>query len=185
MSTKPPPRAGKYGAILIDAAWPFDTYSRKGVVPTRRAEQPYKTMQLYEIAGLPVPDFAAKHCAVFLWKPSWLPRAATLLAEVWGFRVVTDDVFVWWKTDGVGMGYWSRKDTETCALLKRGQPPRRSKGVAQIVYGERREHSRKPDEVYRRIERLVDGPYLEMFATQRWPNWDSWGTHVDKFTVDA
>ena len=49
----------------------------------------------------------------------------------------------------------------------------------------RREHSRKPDEIYSRIEALVDGPYLEMFARQRWPGWDSLGNEVDKFEVTA
>lgn len=173
----------KYGAILIDPPWPFDGYVKKGVVPAR-GEQPYKTMKLYEIAGLPIPDLAAKNCAVFLWKNASLPRAAQLLADVWGFQIVTDDVFVWRKPS-IGMGYWSRKDTETCALLKRGTPRRKSKGVRQSIEADRREHSRKPDDIYRRIMDLVDGPYLEMFARQQWPGWDSWGNETNKFQVAA
>jgi MT-A70 len=43
----------------------------------------------------------------------------------------------------------------------------------------RREHSRKPDEAYARIEALCEGPYLEMFARRRRPGWDSWGTEAD------
>ena len=38
-----------------------------------------------------------------------------------------------------------------------------------------------------RIERLVDGPYLEMFSRQSRPGWDALGDEVGKFdspTVD-
>ena len=169
----------QYGAILIDPPWSFDSYTRKGIVPARGA-QPYPTMTLGEIAGLPVPALAAKNCALFMWKSASLPRAAALLADAWGFRMVTDDVFVWVKPS-IGMGYWSRKRSETACLMVRGRPPRIGKGVDQVITAPRREHSRKPDEIYERIEALVGGPYLEMFARQRRGGWDSWGNEVDKF----
>lgn len=171
----------KYGAILIDPPWGFDTYSAEGMVPAR-GEQPYPTMGLHEIAGLNVPDLAAKDCAVFLWKNASLPHAAQLLADAWRFRFVTDDVFVWVK-ERIGMGYWSRKRSETVCLMVKGRPKRLSKGVDQIITAPRREHSRKPDEIYERIEALVGGPYLEMFARQRRDGWDSWGNEVDKFAA--
>lgn len=173
----------KYGAILIDPPWPFDTYSRKAVVPAR-AEQPYPTMAMNEIAALPIPDLAARSCAVFLWQSDSLPLAAGQLAAIWGLRIVTDNVFIWIKPS-IGMGYWTRKEGETVALMTKGQPPRRAKDVRQVIEAPRREHSRKPDEIYERIERLVDGPYLEMFARQRWPGWDSWGNETDKFEAVA
>lgn len=49
----------------------------------------------------------------------------------------------------------------------------------------RREHSRKPDGIHERIERLVAGPYLELFARQKRPGWDVWGNEVDKFKEAA
>lgn len=39
-------------------------------------------------------------------------------------------------------------------------------------------HSKKPDEVYGIIESVSHGPYLEMFARQNWPGWDSWGNQA-------
>ena len=42
-------------------------------------------------------------------------------------------------------------------------------------------HSRKPEQTYERIEKLVDGPYLELFARKTKPNWDSWGNQVGLF----
>lgn len=170
---------GTFKAILADPPWPFDTYTRKAIVPARGA-QPYATMGLHEIVGLPVPSLAAKDCALFLWQSDSLPGAAALLAQAWGFRLVTDNVFVWIKPS-IGMGYWSRKRSETVALMVRGRPRRLSKGVDQVIEAPRREHSRKPDEIYERIEALVDGPYLELFARSTRSGWDSWGDETGKF----
>jgi N6-adenosine-specific RNA methylase IME4 len=40
-------------------------------------------------------------------------------------------------------------------------------------------HSEKPEEVYNRIERLVDGPYLELFARRERPGWTCLGHGID------
>lgn len=47
--------------------------------------------------------------------------------------------------------------------------------MRRLVISPRREHSRKPDEVFTRIERLARGPYLEMFSRESRPGWDAWG----------
>jgi N6-adenosine-specific RNA methylase IME4 len=57
--------------------------------------------------------------------------------------------------------------------------------VRQIIEAPRREHSRKPDEQYARIEALVGGPYIELFARQAWPGWVAWGNQTEKFEVAA
>jgi N6-adenosine-specific RNA methylase IME4 len=43
----------------------------------------------------------------------------------------------------------------------------------------KREHSRKPDELYEIIESCSRGPFLEMVARQRRPGWTSWGDQLD------
>ena len=49
-----------------------------------------------------------------------------------------------------------------------------------------REHSRKPAEVYARIEQLVDGPYLELFARPPHPpGWDVWGRETALSRIGA
>jgi N6-adenosine-specific RNA methylase IME4 len=35
--------------------------------------------------------------------------------------------------------------------------------------------------IHERIERLVAGPYCELFARQTRPNWDCWGNEIEKF----
>jgi len=79
------------------------------------------------------------------------------------------------------MGYWTRANPEQCLLATRGHPKRIGRDVRRWIDAPRREHSRKPDEIYERIERLVDGPYLEMFARQTRDGWDAWGNETDKF----
>jgi N6-adenosine-specific RNA methylase IME4 len=66
-------------------------------------------------------------------------------------------------------------------LATKGKPRRISSNVDQLVVSNRREHSRKPDEIYERIENLLEGPYIELFARTKRPNWDSWGNEVNKF----
>ena len=46
----------------------------------------------------------------------------------------------------------------------------------------KREHSRKPDTIRRRIEDMhPEQSKLEMFARTKSPGWDVWGNEVDKF----
>lgn len=80
-----------------------------------------------------------------------------------------------------GKGYWTRCNVEQCLLATRGHPQRINRDVSKFVMATRREHSRKPDEVYDRIERLVPGPYLELFARQHRDGWDSWGDQAGLF----
>jgi N6-adenosine-specific RNA methylase IME4 len=178
----------KYGAILADPPWAFKTYGGKHTTPHRGAQDHYSVMPFEEIAKLPVSDMAAKDCALFMWVVDSHLDEAFKLGAAWGFNFKTR-TFTWRKlTSGgaakIGMGYWTRKQTEMCWLFTKGKPARLSKGVREIIDAQRREHSRKPDEQYERIEALVGGPYLEMFARTRRPGWDVWGNQTEKFAMD-
>jgi N6-adenosine-specific RNA methylase IME4 len=60
-----------------------------------------------------------------------------------------------------------------------------TKDVRRLVVERRREHSRKPDCVRERIERLVAGPYLELFARETKEGWECWGDQVALFDNGA
>ena len=83
--------------------------------------------------------------------------------------------------DQMGTGDWTRANSEPCLLATRGKPKRINADVRQAIIEPRREHSRKPDCVRGRIERLVEGPYLELFARSRCRGWDAWGNEIGKF----
>ena len=54
-----------------------------------------------------------------------------------------------------------------------------------IIKSRKREHSRKPDELYQVIEDCSPGPYLELFARGAFsPNWNVWGNQSDDYEPD-
>lgn len=170
--------AGPFGAIVADPPWDFRVWSNRG--KGRSAEQHYPVMSLAEIKALPVAESAAPDCALFLWATDpMLPQALDVIAA-WGFTYKTVG-FCWAKTcrksDGwhVGLGYWTRANAEQCLFATRGKPQRSSKSVRRLIVAPVREHSRKPDEAQERIEALVPGPYLELFARHDRPGWSNWG----------
>jgi N6-adenosine-specific RNA methylase IME4 len=58
-------------------------------------------------------------------------------------------------------------------------------GRRQVNYlaTQKREHSRKPDELYNIIEGCSPGPYLEMFARGTRPNWTTWGNQCEEYDI--
>lgn len=178
---------GHYGVILADPPWAFSVRSPKGM--GRSAENHYPTMPIAEIKRLPVADLAAKDCVLLMWVTDPFLSAGFDVLKAWGFAYKTVG-FYWTKTnrDGspfTGTGYWTRANPEQCLLATRGNPKRVDKGVSRLIVSRRREHSRKPDEQYERIERLCRGPYAELFARSSRPGWDSWGNQVGKFAGSA
>ena len=80
-----------------------------------------------------------------------------------------------------GLGHTTRKNAEFCLLARRGRPQRLTADVREVVLEPVREHSRKPTEVYRRIERFCPGPRIDLFARERRPGWTSWGDEIGRF----
>jgi N6-adenosine-specific RNA methylase IME4 len=185
MSTSPEPN--RYKVIYADPPWTFATYSRKG--KGRSPEAYYDCMSLAEIKALPVADWAADDCVLLLWATDPMLEKAFEIIKAWGFTYKTVG-FYWAKTKKpelfyndrsffMGLGFWTRANPEPCLLATRGHPHRRRADVPKLIVSPRREHSRKPDEVYDRIEALCEGPFLEMFARFSRPGWDRWGSEAD------
>ena len=181
MSVELPTVPGGFGCILADPPWAFKTYGGDGV-PTQ-ADDPYPTMRKERLLSLPVQDVAARDCALIMWASGTHTDQALELGAAWGFRFVRSDLFVWVKSrEGyappLGMGYWTRNGAEIALLFTRGHPKPLSHAVEQVLFCPRGEHSAKPDRQYERIEALVGGPYLELFARTQRPGWSAWGNQV-------
>lgn len=195
---------GHFKAIYADPPWRWESWGkyrgqRAGLAPKgdRSVDKHYDTADATDIQLMPVADLAAENCVLFIWA-TWpmLPEALDTIAA-WGFDYKTC-AFAWTKADArqaeffhddvtpyMGLGYWTRANSEVCLLATRGQPKRLNADVRQAIIEPRREHSRKPDCVPSRIERLVDGPYLELFARTKRPGWTVWGNQTDKFAEAA
>lgn len=173
----------KFSVIYADPPWSFKVYSGKG--KQRSADRHYDTMSLDDIAAIPIGKLAADDCALFLWAV-WpeIPGALEII-KAWGFEYKTAG-FVFVKetksANGLhwGMGYWTRANTEPCLLATRGSPKRKAMDVHQVLMSPVGEHSRKPEETSVRIERLLDGPYLELFGRRPMAGWTVWGNQINR-----
>lgn len=188
--------SGYFGAILVDPPWHYKMWSEKSG-NKRLASSKYSVMSIEDICSMPVADLCANDCVLFIWATWPLLFEAGSVIRAWGF-VYKTCAFDWMKANNtqsnffqeelpaqVGMGYWTRANTEPCLLATRGKPKRLKADVRQGIIAPRREHSRKPDGIHDRIERLVAGPYLELFARQRRPGWTCWGNEINKFVEAA
>lgn len=183
-----------YGLIEADPAWGWVSFAGKASAPHRTADEPYPVMTLDEMKAMPVDQIAAPNCLLNMWVIGSHLDQAIELGRTWGFTFKSDG-FVWVKTGKhdpavrpIGMGKWVRKQVEYSLLFSRGKPSRTDAGVRQlmetgdqVIYAPKREHSRKPDERYDRLERLAAGPYVELFARHQRVNWDVWGNDTERF----
>lgn len=184
-----------YGCIEADPAWAWTSYAGKASAPHRTADAPYDVMSLDDMKALPVADLAAKNCLLHMWVIGSHLDQAIELGRSWGFTFKSDGL-VWVKVGKhdtavrpISMGKWVRKQVEYGLLFSRGKPSRRDAGVRQlietdeqVIYAPKREHSRKPDERYERLERLVEGPFVELFSRTTRPGWDVWGAQSGLFS---
>lgn len=187
-----------YKVIYADPPWRFRTHTREG---NKSVEKHYPTMALKDIIALPVKDLAAPDCHLFLWITGpFLAIGAQLdVLRAWGFKP-SSMAFVWVKTNSdealaramtweevffMGQGFTTRQNVEYCILGRRGSPKRLVANMRQIIVAPRRQHSRKPDGMYGKIETYAgDLPRLEMFSRTTAPGWDVWGRDKDMFQYE-
>ncbi len=176
--------SGRFQIVLADPPW---SYSDSGV--RGGTDHHYRTMSMREICDLQIARLAAPNATLFLWTTWPMILEALTVIGAWGFIYKTC-AFTWVKTtsqgkDAMGLGHWTRGNTEPCLLATRGKPKRVDAGVRQVlideetVFAPRGRHSAKPPEVRDRIVRLMgDVPRLELFARERVPGWHAWGNEL-------
>jgi N6-adenosine-specific RNA methylase IME4 len=177
--------AKRFSVIYADPPWPWDCPESGKIhsVPDHH----YGTSTLDQIAKLPVAALAADDCSLFLWCtcPHVAIGSHVKIIEAWGFKPSTV-VFVWVKQNPsgqglhTGMGYTTLANAELCFIARKGSPQRLATDVQQIVMAPVGEHSAKPEEVRRRIERLFPGPYLELYGRKPVPGWTVWGNEIPR-----
>lgn len=173
----------KYKIIYADPPWQYRVYSKKG--QGRSAENHYHTMNIKDIMALPVDKIADRDCILFLWITFPCLKEGIEVMERWGFKYKTCG-FNWVKrnkkknTYFMGLGFWTRSNSEVCLIGTKGQPKRVSKSVSQICDARIMEHSRKPTEIRERIVELCgELPRIELFARDKVKGWDSLGDEID------
>lgn len=186
----------QFPVILADPPWPFRVWS-KATGNGRSAESHYGTMEWPDLYGLGnrIDAIAAPDCALMVWacRPS-LDQALAMVAQwnegrpkarQWRYKT---ELFTWVKTTkagnpSIGLGYWTRANTEPILLFTRGDIRRRAADVPQVIMAPRVKHSAKPEIAQDRIERLIAGPYCELFARRPRPGWRCLGNEIDGLDI--
>lgn len=169
-----------YSTVLADPPWRFQNRTGK-VAPEHRRLARYDTLDWKDIASLPVGELMAGRSHCYLWVPNALVAEGLRVLEGWGFTYKT--MLVWHKvrrdggSDGRGVGFYFRNVTEPVLFGSRGGLRTLPAGRRQVnlLATRKREHSRKPEELYRLIEACSPGPYLELFARHSREGWHAWG----------
>lgn len=178
----------KYNVILADPPWKFGSkaYQDSDRDMLKLEKTQYNTMNIDEIKTLPISNISEDDCALFLWTTDAHLKEAIEVMESWGFKYKTI-AFVWIKKYESGslvynFAPWTLKSHEICLFGTKGKmgQHKTTNNIKGLVEAIRTGHSKKPDEVMRRIERLFDKcPKIELFARRKKEGWDSWGDEVE------
>ncbi|HEX7079850.1 MAG TPA: MT-A70 family methyltransferase [Gammaproteobacteria bacterium] len=180
-------RDRSFGTVLADPPWRFVNRTGK-MAPEHRRLSRYGTMTPDEIAALPVSRIAASTAHLYLWVPNALLPDGLRVLQAWGFQYKSN--IVWHKlrkdggSDGRGVGFYFRNVTELVLFGVRGKNARTlGPGRRQVNYigARKREHSRKPDELYEIIEACSFTPRIELFARGTRPGWTAWGNQAESY----
>ncbi|MDR3331328.1 MAG: hypothetical protein LBT08_01755 [Synergistaceae bacterium] len=175
-----------FGTVLADPPWQFRNRSGK-VAPEHRRLLRYSTMRLDEIMALPVGAVVSEPSHLYLWVPNALLPEGLDVLKAWGFLYKSN--IVWEKVrrdgepDGRGVGFYFRNVTELLLFGVRGDNARTlapGRSQVNLLRTRKREHSRKPDEIYGVIEDCSPGPYLELFARGARQGWTAWGNQAEE-----
>ena len=176
--------AGKrrFATFLVDPPWRFTNQTGK-VAPEHKRLARYATMTLPEIMALPIEQIAAPTAHLYLWCPNALLPDGVAVLDAWGFTYKSN--IVWHKvrkdggSDGRGVGFYFRNVTELVLFGVRGRNARTlapGRRQVNLLATRKREHSRKPDELFPIVEACSPGPRLELFARGApRAGWNGWG----------
>ena len=177
----------RFGTVLADPPWQFQNRTGK-MAPEHRRLSRYGTLTVADISALPVSKIAAARSHLYLWVPNALLPEGLAVMAAWGFEYKSN--IVWHKVrkdggpDGRGVGFYFRNTTELVLYGVRGKdvrtlaPGRRQVNIIKTM---KREHSRKPDELYNLVEACSWGPFMELFARGPREGWAAWGDQADDY----
>lgn len=182
-----------YDFVMADPPWPWRTYSPKGEAKSPTAQ--YATMSFDDIDALRIGDLLAPRGVLFLWCtwPLLADGRQVQTIRRWGLEPRTGGVWAKRSATGKlrwGTGYLIRSCCEPFIIATLPEAGFRGSSMPNLIEtveeavldGLAREHSRKPDEVYRLIEEVTPNHRrADIFARQRRPGWDGWGDELGKF----
>lgn len=177
-----PHRPGSFDVLCADPPWKFKAYTDD--ISLKSAGAHYDLMEDDEIVALPVGALAARDAWLFLWTSAPMLDVGFDVLRAWGFEYRSR--IAWRKMTKTGLqrpgpGFIVRSYHEDVLIGAIGKPAY-SKAFTSLFDGVARQHSRKPDEFYHRIETFApDARRIDLFSRQSRPGWKHWGREARKF----
>ncbi len=174
---------GRFRTIVVDPPWQYENVERLAD-PSHRGNPHYPTMTLDDIKALPVAERAHEDCVLWLWTTNSFMREAFECLDAWGFK---NETILTWDKVHMGLGDTLRNVTEHCLVAFKGNPVLGDahKSATTLIREERREHSRKPEAFYARVEAVCPGSKLEWFSRQKREGWaNCYSAESEKFAPE-
>jgi N6-adenosine-specific RNA methylase IME4 len=174
-------RLRRFGTTKKIKVWHADPPWNIAQTGKRGAIQHYELMTLERIKAMGplIQEMSDVDATLLMWVTNATLPAGIEVLRSWGFEYKSHGI---WDKYHMGLGNYFRSSHETLLHGVRGKAPFKFHGQKSLFAFPRTEHSRKPDEMIPLIERLLDGPYAELFARRR-PNsrsdWSVWGNEID------
>jgi len=179
----------KYKIIYADPPWQFGSkaYQDSNRTMLKLEETQYDTMDIETLKKLPINNIADEDCICFMWVTDSHLKEGIEVLESWGFKYKTIG-FNWIKKYASGsfcvnFAPWTLKSWEICLIGIKGTMGKYKQvnNIQGLIIAERTKHSKKPNEVRSRIDKLFgDIPKIELFAREKVEGWDAWGNEVPK-----
>lgn len=167
-----------FKVLASDPPWSFgDRLPGKG----RGAAKHYNCMTVDELKSFALPDMA-DDSVLLMWRVAAMQQEALDVVRSWGYVVKSE--IVWRKLtktgtkEHFGMGRHVRAAHEVCLVCTRGRPKAKSHSERSLFSAPVGRHSEKPSAFFSLVERLYDGPYVEIFARRHRPGWTCLGDQV-------
>ncbi|ACT47145.1 MT-A70 family methyltransferase [Methylotenera mobilis] len=166
---------GTFSVILADPPWDYMGELAVG----------YPCMSVKEICEMPISQISADDAVLFMWCSSSLLPEAVEVVKAWGFTFKTSAV---WDKDFSGQGTYFRQGHEVLMIATKGLVPEVPYDArpSSVLKFKRREHSRKPDEVYQIIDHMYpELSKVELFCRGEPANgWAGWGNECTQKNTD-
>lgn len=184
---------GKFRVFYADPPWAYDDSgviapegAKEGVDPYGRSERHYPTMDIDELADLPVKDHVEDNAVLFLWVTSPLLDECWRVIDAWGFTYKASMV---WDKVLHNYGHYISVRHEFLLICTHGScTPDEPVPMPDSVVTVRRSeaHSEKPNEFRALIERLYPlGRRLELFGRKRVKGWTVYGNQLSRVLPKA
>ena len=162
-----------FSTAIIDPPWPYEKTGEHKKL-SGYVQKEYETLSVESLKALPIGEVISKY--IFLWTTGPFVGEGLDVLKSWGFEYKTQ--LVWYKTNGLGVGYWFRGDHEIVLVAKKHGAPSVRTNERSVFKSKRLGHSKKPEYIHRVAEKLFPGPYIEIFGRQSRDGWTVLGNEA-------